>query len=266
MKKYFIFILSILLFASCEKELEFTYHDIEPQLVIEGILDQEGIRVTLSKTTPMNEMIKPDYLTDGEVKIVDETDKSALSLNPASNGIYSAEYQAIPGNEYLLEVKRKGETYVSVCEMRPATKILDLKFQWIKMPYDYVAVLEITFESISAVEDCCYWLKLYRNGEPYKWIVSDNRSDEGGIIHEVVMTSRQDLDREDEKDILREGDEMKVKINTISREMFDYLTAIENDSNGPSMFTGDFCLGYFMASDSASDSIVFHPDEITYYK
>lgn len=251
--------------VSCEKELDFDYHDVEPQLVVEGILDHSGISVTLTETTPMDDKIEPNYLTDGEVRLTDETSQDSVILTVDEKGIYRSEYSAAPGHVYLLEVKRDGKFYSSECMMRQPTKILGLKFEWIKMPYDHVAVLQITFESV-AIEDYCYWIKIYRNGEPYKWIVTDNRGAVDGIINEVVMTSRKNLDEEDEKDMLKDGDEVKVTINTISREMLDYLTAIENDSNGPSMFTGNFCLGYFMASDSVSESIIFHPDNIPYYK
>lgn len=265
MIKYFFFILSILLLTSCEKELEFNYHTISPQIVIEGLLDRDGIKVSLAETTPMSEKIESTYLTDGLVTLTDQTNKSSVTLEPDSNGVYSSEYSGIIGHKYLLEVKRDGKIYSSECEMRPAVTIFGLMFQWIKMPYDYVAVLQITFEALSG-EDLCYWIKVYRNGEPYKWIMSDNSSASNGIINEVIMTSRKNLEEEDEKDILREGDEVIVSINTISRSMYDYLTAISNDSNGPSMFQGDFCLGYFLASAISSDTIIFHPDEITQYK
>ena len=215
MAKYFILLLSILLLVSCEKELDFTYHDIEPQLVVEGILDQEGIRVTLSETTPMNEKIEEDYITDAEVYLLDETTQDITALISDNSGIYRALYPAELGHIYLLEVRRGGSVYSSRCMMREAADILAMKFQWIKMPYDYVAVLQITFEALEE-EDSCYWIKVYRNDEPYKWIVTDNRAAYDGVINEVIMTSRKDLDQEDEKDILREGDEVKVSINTVS--------------------------------------------------
>ena len=266
MKNYFpvLFIFVFFLF-SCEKELDFKYHEIEPQFVIEGTLSQEGVKVTLSLTTPMNEKIEPDYITDGEVTLIDEATQSQIKLETDLLGIYTSEYTAKTGSIYRLEVRQKGKEYISRCEMRPATEISGLKFQWIKMPYDYVAVLQIAFKDLENQDDC-YWIKIYRNDEPYKWIMSDDRGAVNGTITEVIMTSRMDLKEEDEKDILRDGDEVKVVINAISREMYDYLIAIENDSNGPRMFDGDFCLGYFIASDSVSDTIIFHPDELTHYE
>lgn len=258
-----LFFLTLFL-SSCEKELEFTYHYIDSQLVIEGLLDGKGARVTLSYTTPMNEKLEKNYLTDGDIVLIDETTCDSVRLTTDQKGIYSSSYAGKPGHIYGLAVKRAGKRYSSRCMMRPAVSIQGLKFQWIKMPYDYVAVLQIDFEDLKSENDC-YWIRIFRNGEPYKWLLSDDRSAVNGVIREVTMTSRKDLDEEDEKDILRDGDEVKVAINAISQEMYDYLTAIQNDSNGPEMFEGDFCLGYFLAADSASDSIIFHPDQLTLF-
>ncbi|MCH5241540.1 MAG: DUF4249 family protein [Muribaculaceae bacterium] len=262
---YQIIPIIFLLLLSCEKELDFKYHVIEPQLVIEGILSQEGVMVSLTNTTPMDEKIEKNYLTDAEVCLVDISEAKEVELKSDKNGLFTNIYIPVSGHDYQLIVRREGKEYYSRSTMRPATKILGLMFQWIKMPYDFVAVLQITFTDFESADDC-YWIKIFRNNEPYKWILSDDRGAVNGEITEVIMTSRKDLSEEDEKDILRDGDEVKVVINVISREMYDYLIALENDSNGPQMFQGDFCLGYFMASESVSDSIIFRPEEITQYK
>lgn len=247
-----------MLLVSCEKELDFQYHEVERQLVIEGLLTMDGAKVTISYTTPMNEPIEKDYLTDAQVSLLNMDTSEEILLMPDKEGVFTGDLTPIVANNYGLKVVREGREYFSCCEMRPATKISALKFDWIKMPYDYVAVLQISFHDFESADDC-YWIKVYRNDEPYKWIVTDDRGSSNGIITEVIMTTRKDQDKEDEKDILRDGDVVKVVINVVSREMYDYLIAIENDSNGPSMFEGDFCLGYFMASASTSDSIIFHP-------
>lgn len=253
------------LLGSCEKELDFKYHDIEPLPVIEGNLSRDGVVVTLTNTTPMDEKIETNYLTDADVCLIDLSLMEEIELAPDEKGIFTKDYIPVIGHEYQLKVTHENKEYSSTCLMRPATKILGLLFQWIKMPYDHVAVLQITFSDFET-EDDCYWIRIFRNDEPYKWIMADDRGAVNGVITEVIMTTRKDLNEEDEKDILRDGDVVKVVINTISREMYDYLIAIENDSNGPAMFEGDFCLGYFMASDSVSDSIVFRPDSITQYE
>ncbi|MCH5230004.1 MAG: DUF4249 domain-containing protein [Muribaculaceae bacterium] len=263
MKKILCIIIGFL-FLSCEKELDFEYHSITPELVIEGILTEDGIKVSLTNTTPMNEPFSDMRLSDAKVVCEDMETGDIIYLYPDKENFYTNSFEGLIGHRYILKVEREDKIFESECEMRKAPEILDMEFQWIKMPYDHVAVLQISFKDFNTPEDF-YWLKVYRNDEPYKWIISDDRSAVNGVINEVIMTSRKNLDEEDEKDILREGDIVKVAINTISREMYDYLIALENDSNGPSMFSGNYCLGYFMASGVSIDSIVFHPDDLPYF-
>lgn len=247
--------------VSCEKELDIHYHDVESRLVIEGHTSDAGTYVMLTRTTPMGEPMDTKPITDAEVSLVDLTDDIELELNVNDKGVFHDATPGITGHEYKINIVQNGNTYVSVCTMRPATQIVDFGFQWIKMPYDYVAVLQISFLDLESEEDC-YWIKLYRNDESYMWILSDDRGTVNGIISESTMTSRKNVDEEDEKSVLKEGDEVKVVITSVSREMYDYLVAIQSDSNGSGMFNGDFCLGYYLAANDAEATIIFHPDEM----
>lgn len=87
-----------------------------------------------------------------------------------------------------------------------------------------------------------------------------------GVSTFITMTTRRDTDEEDDDTVLFDGDVITVTVSPISLGMHDYLEALQNGSNGPAMFRGDKCLGYFMATSPVSDSIVFHPDEIPEYK
>uniref|UniRef100_UPI0025B67046 hypothetical protein n=1 Tax=uncultured Duncaniella sp. TaxID=2768039 RepID=UPI0025B67046 len=88
----------------------------------------------------------------------------------------------------------------------------------------------------------------------------------GGINTFLTLTTRRDTDEEDDDTVLFDGDIITCTIAPISREMHNYLEALQNDSNGPAMFSGDKCLGYFMATSPVSESIAFHPDEIPEFK
>lgn len=250
-----------LFLVSCEKELDFQYHEVESQFVIEGFTSCEGTSVILTSTCPMGEPMDITPITDATVKLTDLTTGIEKMLVANKDGIFSDITPGFVGHNYKVDVSYKNNTYVSTCTMLPATQILGLQFQWIKMPYDYVAVLQISFFDLDSKDDC-YWIKIYRNGEPYMWLLSDDRSAVNGIINEVTMTSRMNVDEEDEKSVLKEGDEIKVVIVPTSRNMYDYLIAIQSDSNGPRMFSGDFCLGYYMASNETESSIIFHPDSM----
>lgn len=254
----------VILMASCEKELDFKYHDVESQLVIEGNVTQGGTAVTLTLTTPMDEPMNLTHLTDAEVSLTDLTVGITITLTPDDKGVYSDPAPGITGHEYRIDVTRDGKFYSSTDMMRESVEILSLDFQWVKMPYDYVAALKIMFTDIPGDNDC-YWIRLYRNGEPYMWLQADDRQAVNGVITEAVRTSRKDISEEDDDTVLVDGDIVTATVSPVSRAMYDYLTALQADSNGPRMYTGDFCLGYFLTSPVASSSITFHPDDLTIY-
>ncbi len=260
-----IFTLAFLL-VSCEKELDFKYHDVESQLVIEATLSEAEAIVSLTNTIPMDDPLTVKRLTDAEVSIKDNTDNITYQLSMDKEGFFYGEMPGIPGHEYIMEVSRNGKYYLSSCRMRPQSRILSLDFQWIKMPYDYVAVLQVTFTDPIESSDDCYWIRLYRNGESYMWLLSDDRKSVDGIINEVTMTSRMDISEEDNDTVLRDGDVVSATVAPISRDMYDYLTALQSDSNGPRMFEGDYCLGYFMAAPISKAEIEFRPSEMKEYK
>lgn len=254
--------MSLLLFvASCEKELDFHYHEVESQIVIEGNTSDNGTTVSLTYTCPMGEAMDLSPVTDAIVTLTDVTEGVSRELTLATNGIYVDNSPGIPDHIYRLDISHNGNRYSAESTMLQPSKILDLEFHWIKMPYDHVAVLRIAFTDLPS-SDTCYWIKLYRNGEPYKWILSDDRASVNGVIREVTMTTQKNPDDENDKDTLVNGDVVDVVVNPISREMYDYLIAIQSDSNGSRMFDGDYCLGYYIASPETTSSIIFRPKEI----
>lgn len=251
--------------TSCEKELDFKYHEVNSQIVIEGAITQQGASVLITETTPMDEKLDLTPITDADVVICDLNTGERRKLKPNESGRFVDDIPGIVGHEYRINISYGQKSFEAKCTMRPVSQILSMEFQWIKMPYDYVAVLQVTFTDSDMVDDC-YWIQLYRNGEPYMWIVSDDRRAINGVISEVVMTSRKDLDEEDEKSVLRDGDVVSASVAPISRSMYDYLNAIQADSNGPRMFTGDFCLGYFLAAPITESTSIFRPNEMKEFK
>lgn len=254
----------LILLTSCEKELDFKYHEVESQLVIEGNVTQDGTTVALTYTTPMGEPMNLTHLTDAEVTLTDLSEGSVITLSPDEKGVYADPTPGIPGHEYRIDINRDGKSYSASDLMRNPVEILSLEFQWVKMPYDYVAALKIMFTDDPGDNDC-YWIRLYRNGEPYMWLQADDRSAVNGVITEAVRTSRKDISEEDDKTVLVEGDVVTATVSPVSRTMYDYLTALQSDSNGQRMFAGDFCLGYFLTAPVASTSITFHPDDLPIY-
>lgn len=253
--------------TACEKELDFRYHDIEPLIVIEGTLTPDGASVAITLTTPMDEPMDRTRLTDAAVTLEDMTDSSIATLLPDADGVYSGATAAVVGHDYRLTVSRDGATYSATTTMLPAVEIESLEFNWIKMPYDHVAVLQGRIVDNPDAEGEYYWVRLYRNGESYRWLTLDDRgADAEGEITFTIMTTRRDIDEEDDDDLLLDGDIVECVVCPVTPAIHTYLQALMNGSNGPALFDGPRVLGYFMATSPAAASITFHPSLIPDYK
>lgn len=252
--------------TACQRDIDFEYHDIEPLTVIEAELTPSGARVGITLTTPMDEPMDLTRRTDATVIITDLTTGEARELQPDSDGYFADATPGIVGHDYRLSVCRGGDTFESETAMYPPAQIIALQFNWIKMPYDHVAVLQGLFLDDTATQDDCYWIKVYRNGEIYLWNQIDDRGAVDGVAIFMAMTSRRDVSAEDDASVLRDGDVVTMTLSPISRTMHGYLEALQNDSSGPALFTGGRCLGYFMATSPTSASITFHPDDIPVYE
>jgi hypothetical protein len=263
--KYIIFIIIISITTSCEKEIDFEYHDIPRQQVIEGLITREGVSVRLTETVATDEPFTDDTVTDADVTLTDITADIAYTLTPGADGAFTLSgLKGEPGHTYELTVNRDGKSYTSTSTMLPPTEIISAEFNWIKMPYDDVAVLKVQFRQ-DADPETRYWMRVYRNGEPYEWQAISSHNGVDGVVRGMLMTSRKDTDEEDENSVLVDGDLVEIEIMPISKVMADYLDSLNNgDYNGNRMFEGDYCLGYFLAAPMATTSIVYHPDDIPY--
>ena len=260
------FALCIIMMTSCEKVIDLDYLDIEPLTVIEGELTSKGARIAITKTTPMDEPMDRSRLTDATVIISDLNDGIDHELAADADGFFTDPTPGIPGHQYRLTVERLGNTYCMQTIMYPATEIISAEFNWISMPYDKVAVFQARYLDNPDDTGDCYWVKLYRNGKIYSWHEQDDRTAFDGVNTFFTMTSRMDTDEEEDDEVLFDGDVMTVTVTPISREMHDYLEALQHDSNGPFLFSGPRVLGYFLASEPVSRDIIFHPDQIPEYR
>lgn len=265
MKKstYAIFAIFLALFTSCEKEIEFKYKDIPPQRVIEGLLTQDGVSIRISNTVATDEPFTNQTISYADVSIDDLTSGTRYILNPDDSGDYSlSEFQGNTGHEYSLTVKIGEDTYTSQSKMLLPSEILSAGFYWIAMPYDDVAVLKVKFTALDD-SSTCYWLRVYRNGEPYDWQSIESRNVVDGIATGMMMTSRKNTDEEDDETVLKDGDIIDIEVMPISKAMGDYLNSLNNgDYNGNRMFDGPYCLGYFLAAPISKTQIIYQQKDI----
>lgn len=250
---------ALVVLTSCEKELDFKYHEIPALPVIEGVLTPDGASIGITMTTPMAEPMDRTLLTDATVSLTDLTVGETVVLDADDDGYFTVSSAGIPGHLYRLDVERGGDRYTATTQMYSAAPVQSMEFEWIKMPYDQVAVLSVRIQDNPDQDNENYWVKLYRNGKIYRWgIINDRGADDEGIVTYMTMTTRRDTDKEDDEDVLYDGDIVTANVSMISGEMYDYLEALLNGSNGPAMFQGPRSLGYFMATTPVTHSITFH--------
>lgn len=91
--------------TSCEKELDFEYHDIEPLTVIEGYINQDGSSIRITHTTPMDEPMNRTPLTDATVTLSDVTAGQSVELLPDEEGNFVNLTPGIVGHIYTLTVE-----------------------------------------------------------------------------------------------------------------------------------------------------------------
>lgn len=247
--------------ASCEKELDFRYKTITPLPVVEASLTRSGAEAVITLTTPMDEPLGGTRLTDLLVTLTDLTAGTVVTLTPDAAGVYRADTPGITGHDYSLHVAAGGGfTASSQCTMPPAAEITGLELNWVKMPYDDVATIDVTFTDVNPSHGDYYWVRIYRNGSTLNWsVVADNTSVDGTMDHVVKLAKRNE---DDESKALADGDVITVSVAPISKTMALYLEALGNDSNGAPMFDGSPCLGYFLAAPLARASVTFHPADI----
>lgn len=261
--KYIVLIFVIIIMSACEKELDFEYHDIAPLTVVQATLSQTGCAVSITSTTPMSQPIDTTRITDATVVLTDFTSGAIYNLTTDRYGIFRDTTPGVVGHRYGIVIEHDGHRYTSQSTMLPSVEIKDAIFKWIKMPGDDMAALQILFTDNPSTLDY-YWVRIYRNNEPYQWSIITDRAAADGIIEETLTTTHRDPEQEDEKSLLVDGDIVKICVTPIDHAMFDHLTAIAAGNNGFGMFNDDSCLGFFIASPTASTSIVYHPDQLEY--
>lgn len=258
-------IVAIVMFTSCEKELNFEYHDIAPLHVIEANVGNSVAEVRISLTTPMDEAVADTPVTQACATLSDLDGGAEYVLTPDADGVFRAAVDGMPGHQYRLNVRVAGATYSSCTTMATATEIVDAGFYWVKMPGDDMAALRIIIADDPAAQDY-YWIRVYRNGRAYMWDVIDDQGAADGMLDEVLTTTHRDESKETENQLLRDGDEVAMRVCRVNREMFDYLVAVKDGQNGAAMYAGGPCLGYFLASPVAERTLIYRPDEIEYAK
>jgi len=120
MRKY-ILLPIIILFLSCQKDVELDIEELPPSLTIEARISNESnqtaVKLTMSKGLYEISSIY-ETITDAQVSITDEQG-NVIQLNPNTENVYVTNHNFTPGKTYQLDVV-KGDKHATASATMPA--------------------------------------------------------------------------------------------------------------------------------------------------
>ncbi len=277
---FLLFPLFTFLLASCKKEIDFDYHEIEPIVVVEGRVTNEGTEVFITKSRSVTDSVRGICLPGAVVTITQHLSSTTIPYNEYSNS-YRSGLRGKAGETYLLSVDFEGHHYEGTATMPAAAPIISTEFLWFSMLDERILVYEMWAQDPEPDERNYYWYRMdhlthhphfkdRKHKKPYLWNVADDRGTPPGLFYRDIMCMSERAANEDEEEnwdrILYEGDTITFLLMTIDRPSFDYFQSLRAGQSGGanprSNLTGG-CLGYFTAGTvSRADTIVFHYDAI----
>ena len=280
-----LYIVSLLLgFVACQKEIELDYRDIEPVVSIEGRVTNEQVYVLITRTRSMNDSVKGRGI-GGAVVTISSEDGTEQLVYDVRDGYYrpASGMKGIPGRTYRLDVTLDGYQYSATSTMQPLAPIVSTQFIWQPLFDNGMLWLEMWATDPEPDVRNYYWYRMERRAkdpkvrqkqgaDPYRWSSFDDRGTQMGQLYRDIMCVNeemmdgQDIEDDQLKSILFDGDTITLQLMTIDRAMFEYYQSLSvgqrMGANPISNITGG-CLGYFAAgSVSRADTIIYNKNII----
>ena len=283
MRNLYILLL-LLLTLSCQKEIELDYRDIEPVVSIEGRVTNEQVYVLITRTRSMNDSVKGRGI-GGAVVTISSEDGTEQLVYDVRDGYYrpASGMKGIPGRTYRLDVTLDGYQYAASSTMPRQAPIVSTQFIWQPLLDNGMLMYEMWATDPEPDVRNYYWYRVDRRAkdpkvrqkqgtDAYRWSSFDDRGAINARIYRDIMCVNeemmdgQDIEDDQLKSILFDGDTITLQLMTIDRAMFEYYQSLSvgqrMGANPISNISGG-CLGYFAAgSVSHADTVIYNKNII----
>ncbi len=214
--------------ASCQKVIDIKPNAFTQRYVIEGeVTDVPGpYTVTVSRTRSVSEDNSFAGVDDAQVIIVDETGGITDTLALGSNGQYrTSRISGMAGHTYSLSVRVGGETFTASSTIPSVAVSIDSMYA-AKSGFggeDYFVIPVFTDPPGRGNN---YRLLQWVNGRIIKgyWLRNDNARD--GQTYTSAL--RYATDEESGNPVLKSGDSVRVELQSVSQETYDYYRTLED--------------------------------------
>jgi hypothetical protein len=246
---------SLLALSSCTKVVELDLKNSRPQYVIEGNIsnnDEPGY-VRITRSVNFNETAYP-AVTNATVIVSDDLGH-ADTLEQTTPGYYSSNGKGIPGHTYHLLVQVDGKTFTASSTM-PRQVSMDTLYAVKETPFGEDLITPyVTYLDPKSNTDY-YNFMVYRNGQRSRKLFFTNDLFDNG---QKTIQALRDFDSS-----YVSGDRVTVEMQSISKEMHDYLYSVQQNlsqntatpANPIRMIKGEEVVGYFSAHTSQKRSII----------
>ncbi|MCC9138416.1 DUF4249 domain-containing protein [Pontibacter silvestris] len=253
---YFLTIL--LVFCSCEEVIELDLKEVEPEVVIEGVItDQPGpYTVEISKSAGFYEPNTFPAISGASVVISDGLGNEEL-LTEVSPGIYQpSTLQGQRGVTYTLKVEIEGKAYTAQSKIPDQQIPLDsLTFSYeeksLFLDEGYYATAY--FHDPAGAENF-YRLKVLVNDEVYVFEDDDETTEDTNLWLTRDKFTNGNVVEYDFPHTLKPGDTVYVELHHLNQDTYDYYRTFADVIDGsavapsnPISNFGDQALGHFAA-------------------
>ena len=132
MRKYYIYILTLLFLSSCEEKTDWELESInDNRIVVDGMITNERTAHIVKLSKPVSEMNEAASVVSGAVVTISDGDTIyTLTETPDSSGIYITDSSVIgvSGKQYKLTIVYNNKTDTATAEMIPVTPFAPLTY------------------------------------------------------------------------------------------------------------------------------------------
>ena len=261
-RRVFSFLLPLFTFLliSCEKEIDIDYRSVEPIYVVEASVSDDGMKARVSQTQDMDNNSTTSDVSGAHIKVTG-SDGSEATLSYRNNGVYQSSAKGTAGVTYQIDVEIDGHHYTSSSVMQRMPVINKFHFIWKEIMSQRFLVGELLFQDIPN-QDNWYFMHIYRNNIGYRWAVKRDESNPNNEQQQLFSIASEGSDS---KDMLKDGDQLRIELRAIDQRAYDYLYSMQimnNTGTNPiPNFTGG-CLGYFSAYSQVTINYVYHEADV----
>jgi hypothetical protein len=266
------FVALLTIAGSCTTDIDLGYRDIEPIIMVQGVVTNEKTEVLITQTRSMYDSVKGRCLPGAQVVVSSDHGERDILVYDEKANVYRSTtgFTGTPGHTYFLSIDYKGQHFEGKSKMHLPSPVKSSGFTWFPVAGEKVLMYQILAEDPYSDIFQYYWCRVAVNDTVYRWDVRTNRGNfPGEIAIDIICMTKRQAEKNDKgfsKRLLYDGDIVTLDIMPVDSGVSNYLmTQLFSEMAGvtaKSNLTGG-CIGVCSAmSVSHGDTIKFCLDSI----